>query len=490
MRWLARPRSLLRLIAAMGGVDVARGPTGLNRAGWRRLSDPAFSRRMRRCALAVAAFAASSMALAPTASAQVSNMPASGTPELASTGSPQQIRELVQCGDTMYAVGTFTQIAWNGTVYRRSNVFSFAASAPYTISSWAPRVNGEVNTIAFDGSSCNKAYLGGEFSAVHGTAVKNIAAVDTTTGAVASRFAHSASAEVDTIASAQGHLLVGGFFTSVNGTRQKYFASLSPVTGAVQKFVDLKLSGNYSYCSHKRCAAANNTRVYNQQISHKGSLDLVEGDFTSVGGQPRQQIFMLDLQGPRATVTRWTSPEFSEHCWFTEPFYLRTAAWSPNDSTIYVGTTGFHLYNRTRSSFPLAGLCDAAAAFPARQKTVNPLWINYTGCDSIYASAADASLAYFGGHERWSQNSEGCNFQGPGAYPAQGMEGLDPATGDLYLNAAGTEGYYTRARGLGADDMLITDAGLWIASDDVQNNGQCGGVPGHSGICFLPYGMG
>jgi hypothetical protein len=60
------------------------------------------------------------------------------------------------------------------------------------------------------------------------------------------------------------------------------------------------------------------------------------------------------------------------------------------------------------------------------------------------------------------------------------MEGLSPATGALTFNP-------TRARGLGADDMLITSAGLWIASDNFQGSSQCGGVSSHAGICLLPY---
>ena len=49
-----------------------------------------------------------------------------------------------------------------------------------------------------------------------------------------------------------------------------------------------------------------------------------------------------------------------------------------------------------------------------------------------------------------------------------GMEGLSPTTGALTFNP-------TRARGLGADDMLVTSAGLWIASDNLSNSNQCGG---------------
>lgn len=425
------------------------------------------------------------------ARARVSNVPASGTPTLAFSGKTEQIRQLVQCDGTIYAVGSFTRIEWKGTTYKRQNAFSFSARAPYQVTNWHPDVNGEVNTIGFSGSSCRTAYIGGIFTSVGKTRVKNLAALRTRTGAVDSRFRHRANAEIDTIASHGAHLLVGGFFTSINGSRtHAYMASLDPGTGAVGSFINLHISGSYSYCLRKRCAAANHTRIYNQQISHNGALDLVEGDFTSVEGKARQQIFMLHLRGRQAAVTGWTSPEFREHCWFDEPFYLHAASWSPNDKTVYVATTGFHPYDKSKSSFPLTGLCDAAAAFPASSKSVHQRWINYTGCDSLYATAAGSAMAYFAGHERWSQDAHGCNRQGPNAYPAPGMEGLYPHTGRLFLNQSGTAGYYSRARGLGADDMLLTGEGLWIASDNFENNGQCGGVRGDYGICFLPYSNG
>jgi hypothetical protein len=55
------------------------------------------------------------------------------------------------------------------------------------------------------------------------------------------------------------------------------------------------------------------------------------------------------------------------------------------------------------------------------------------------------------------------------------------------VNSAGSAGYYSRDRGLGADDMLATSAGLWIASDNFDGSQMCGGVENLSGICFLPY---
>jgi hypothetical protein len=427
---------------------------------------------------AVGAAALGMTVFAGTASGSVSPTPAKGTPQLANTGSTQQVRQLVPCGGTMYAVGSFTSITWNGSTFSRNNAFSFRASAPFTVSSWNPNVNGKVNSIAFN-ANCSVAYLGGQFTSVHGTKVTNLAAVSTSTGAVLASFGHDANGQVETLLMTHGHLFTGGYFTKVNGgSAARYMVSLNPSTGSDDGFLRLNISGNYQYCLGTRCAGSNATRVYNQQLSHGGSLDLVEGDFTSVGGRSRQQIFMLNLTGSTAQVTGWTSADFNEHCWFSEPFYLQAASWSPDDSTVYIGTTGFHLYN-WNGSFPLTGICDVAAAYPATQQSVSHKWINYPGCDSLYSTAADASTAYFGGHERWSENPRGCDREGPGAISAPGMEGLSPSTGALIFNP-------TRARGLGADDMLVTDAGLWIASDNMNNASQCGGVFQHAGICFMP----
>lgn len=410
----------------------------------------------------------------------VSATPATSTPHLLTTTSTtEQIRQLVPCGGTMYAVGTFSTIRRGSTNYARTDIFSFSASAPYTVTSWAPKVVGStstgetgtnaVNSIAFAGGNCSVAYIGGHFTSVNGTSVSNIAAISTSTGNVISTFGHSANGGVNTLAAVNGHLLAGGTFTSVNGANVPYMVSLSPSTGKSDGFLNLSISGSM---------------VYNQQLSHGGTLDLVEGAFSSAGGQTRHQMFMLNVGGTKASVTGWYSPDFNVSCVTT--FWARAASWSPDDSTVYVATTGFHISGGS-SNGPQTGPCDVALAYPATQASVNHKWINFTGCDSLYATAADSKGAYFAGHERWSMNQEACDTLGPGGYNAPGMEGLDPANGHLYVNKANTAGFYSRARGLGADDMLFTSAGLWIASDNAFGSSTCGGVSGLAGICFLPY---
>jgi hypothetical protein len=99
--------------------------------------------------------------------------PATGTRVPGAAG---QVRRVVQCGGTMYAVGTFTEISQNGTGYSRDNAFSFSATAPHRITTWAPDVNGTVNSIAVT-SNCSDAYIGGSFTSVNGTAADNLVTV-------------------------------------------------------------------------------------------------------------------------------------------------------------------------------------------------------------------------------------------------------------------------------------------------------------------------
>ena len=418
------------------------------------------------------------------ATGPVSPTPVAGTPTLVATGTiTETIRQVADCGGTMYAVGSFTMISgFNGSstqTFTRNNIFSFSDTAPFTVTSWDPNVNG--------------------------TTVANIAEIDTTTGNVVTGFGHNTGGgHVDTILAvpggANGHLLVGGTFTSINDNKgvNPYYASLDPTTGKDDGFLSLGISGHITFPQVKN----NSTDVYNQQLSHSGSLVLVEGDYTSVGGLNRRQIFMIDVSGTTATVTGWTSPEFDGsdpnatlnpndkyfNCGASHPFYIHAAAWSPDDSEIYIADTGVKpiLWNGT---FPMPGLCDGAAAFPATQTQVFSDWIASDGCDSLYSAAADSSAVYVAGHNRWFNNQNACNRMGSGAIPAPGLAGLTPGAtgGTLIENSTNTAGLYSRSRGHGADDMLLTTAGLWIASDNFGGKTSCGGQPGFSGLCFLPY---
>lgn len=414
---------------------------------------------------------------AEAATGTVSTVPASYTPWLLSSPANQRVWELQQCGGTMFAVGQFTAIGQGGKTYTRSNAFSFSATTG-AVTSWFPNVTGSgnfVHSVALS-PDCSTAYLGGSFSTVNGTAAANIVAVDASTGAVRTGFAHNATNEVDTLQYTHGQVLAGGLFGTINGVARTRFASLDPTSGAVTNYANLAISGAYPNTG---------TKIYNSQLSHSGNKMLVEGVFTSVAGLARQQIFMLDLGSAAATVDAWTSAEFSQPCSPSLSFYVRGANWSPDDASVYIATTGYKPASGPGSSTsdPRAGLCDAAAAFPATSRSVSHKWINYTGCDSYYAVAADANNVYVSGHERWANNPLGCDFAGPGAVSRPGIASLNPSTGQA------TSWNPTRSLGYGTVQLLLTSAGLWVASDDFSNGlaQKCGGFTNHGSICFFPY---
>jgi hypothetical protein len=410
---------------------------------------------------------------------------AKGTPQLSPTKVVEQIRQVAQCGGRMYAVGSFSRISQGTKIYTRHNVFSFKAKRPFTVTPWHPNVNGVVNTIAFNGTHCGKAYLGGSFTKIGKRKVANLAEVRTNhTGRVVKAFKAQPDRAVATLMVWKNHLFTGGFFVTMNGsTRHKYFASLRPKTGTDDGYLSLHISGNYIYKSPRGHEVVDNpTRIFKMQLSHHGTSLLVEGDFLTIGHKARQQIAMLTLGKRHAKTSRWYPKEFNRKCAANQPFYTQDAAWSANDKQVFVATTG-GAPNKGKGSVasqPRSGLCDAAAAFPVKQHKVKHQWINYTGCDSLFAVAADKSTVYIAGHERWVNNRQSCNVMGSRAKEAQGMAGLSPRHGILRYNP-------TRSRGFGADDLLVTHRGLWVASDNFEDAVQCGHDFDHAGLCFLRY---
>ncbi len=398
--------------------------------------------------------------------ATVGTAPASWTPFLRSSPADQVVEELEPCNGTMYAVGTISSVGRGTATYARANAFSFSQTTG-VMTSWAPQVNAPVRSIAFT-PDCSVAYLGGSFTKVNGVAAAHLVAVSTSTGAIRTGFAHTVNGAVNTVRYTHGLVVIGGRFTQVNGVNRSAMASLSPSTGAVTAYLNLAFSGTYPDTGP--------TMVYNSQLSHAGTKLLIEGVFTSIAGRARQQVAVLDLGTTSASVNAWTSSELSQPC--DRAWYGRSAAWSPNDSTIYIATTGANPPTGTGT-----GLCDAVSAFPASATSVQHTWVNYTGCDTYYSVVADADNVYVSGHERWANNPHGCDRAGPGAVSRPGIASMNPTTG------LATPWNPTRSLGHGSHQLLLTPAGLWVASD-TYTDGQaqmCGGKWNHGGICFLPY---
>jgi hypothetical protein len=437
--------------------------------------------------LLVPGTASAAVSYAPPATPQIGGSATSGT-----DGTVEVVRQITQCGNVMYAVGKFTQVRNPNSVtaIARNNAFAFRAGSPYTVLPWNPNVNGQVDTIAClpDGDVA----LGGSFTTVGGAAVRNLAKVDEVTGANQTSFTlHPAGrvAHMEVVRD-QGnalHLLVGGYAAP-------YLRSVNPTTGANQTYLpsNLAISGVYSYDG----VAALTPRIYNMSVYpapyQAGSTTvnpavLMTGIFTSVGGQHHEQLFRLNLTAGTATVSAWSPSELYSHCYRREPFYAQDATFSTDMSRVFVATTGYRLNSElalpsTQRPQVRTGPCDAAIAYQATSETEfsGHTWINYTGCDSLYSIATDASTVFIGGHQRWISNGNACDRLGTGGRAQSGLGELTPASG---ADQPGP----SRGRGLGAADLLRTSAGLWIGSDNQANTAGCGTAKsGRMGICFLP----
>ena len=397
-----------------------------------------------------------------TGGAGVTQTPSPSTPFLVSAKS--NIAQLAQCGSTMYAVGSFSVIGLpGGHAYRRYNAFSFDVRTG-RLTGWRPRTNGAVYSIALT-SDCRTAYLGGSFTKVNSARHPYLAKVDARTGSASRSFAPNPNKYVSSVVRVGKRILVGGRFTEIGGKHRTILASVDGSTGAATSYLVRTITGVLP-------GESGPTRILKMDLSPTGKRLVAMGNFTRVSGHPRRQAFMLKLDGAKVGLSGWTSPAFTKACGKKVPQFVRDAAWSPDGRRIYLAATGGH---------GASAICDSASAYSAASASQKPLWINKTGCDSLYSIAADASTVYFGGHERWINNPLGCDKKGPGASDRPGIGAVAASNGhSLAWNP-------TRSRGIGADDMLRTSAGLWIASDNFYGSTKCGRKT-HPGLCFFPAG--
>ena len=400
------------------------------------------------------------------ASATVSSAASATAPSLV-TGSGSPTTSMIrQCGQQMWAVGSFASVKAAGQpAVTRNNIFAFDLASG-VIAAVNPDVNGPVRTIAFS-PDCSSAYIGGAFTSVGGVASSNIAKIATASGVVDPLFARNASKQVRALAYAGTHLLVGGDFTTINGstgTASAYLTSLSPSTGIPDGYANnMAITGTLPN---------DHTGIRKMWVNPAGSRVAIDGVFTSALGQPRRQAFVVDLAASSLSLDPWFSTTLNQSCTPpSEQFYAQSMAWSPDGAYLYIASTGF----------AGATLCDSVAKFSAAPKAGQlPIWVNKTGGDSLYSVVATLTDVYIGGHERWANNPLGQNSCGTGCVPRPGIGDISATTG------LATSWNPTRSRGHGAQDLFLDSLGdLWVSSDAPLGS-LCAGAP-HPGICEFPH---
>jgi hypothetical protein len=366
------------------------------------------------------------------------------------------VYKMLQVGSTMYAGGDFSKVEDSGrsAIYTRINLFSFDATTG-ALNPFALALDGPVWGLASDGTSL---WVGGEFKHVNGVARRGLAKVNPTTGALDTSFDAGLDGNVQDVQLIAGRLIVGGKLT-------RPLQAVDPATGADTHYLDnLPITGTIS-------AQAGPTDIYRFAVDPAGTHLVGVGNFTTVAGVARPRAFMADLGLTSVTLNPWSYAPMAKMCSHIDlPAQLRDVDFSPDGSYFVMVATGF-IPNAPDQGVTI---CDAAARFNTNAAAPYlPVWINYTGGDTLESVAVTDAAVYIQGHNRWvSSKGRDCT---PGCVAREGIAALAPA------NGAALNWNPTKTRGIGGKDLLLTPAGLWVASDGTAIGGEI-----HERLALLP----
>jgi hypothetical protein len=347
-------------------------------------------------------------------------------------------------------------------------MFAFDATTGAIDPAFNPNMKNTVWSLDTDGTFI---YAGGAFTSVGGNTTNKRVVKLTTTGAVVSTFAPVPNRVVNDLVVRGTRVYIGGGFTSVraNGvtSQRGALAALNSTSGAVLAEVSIPFTGIYDP------ALGGSTNVKRFDVSPDGTRLVAVGNFSTVGGLARVQIAMLNTGAIPATVAPWATNRFDaahNNCAPVFPTFMRDVDFSPDGSYYVVTTTGAFAGGANSGT-----MCDTTSRWETASLSNDPTWADYTGGDTTYGVAVTGSAVYVGGHMRWQNNPFQGDQAGPGAVPRSGIAALDPVNG---LPLSWNPG---RARGVGAQAMYATPAGLWVGSDTTQIGGER-----HGRVALMP----
>ncbi|MDQ3662402.1 MAG: hypothetical protein M3454_15365 [Actinomycetota bacterium] len=409
----------------------------------------------------------------------VSFDPVDATPWLVATEAVPRPRvdTIGQIGSTIFVGGLFNKAARPGGApeYGLSNFMAFDSTAGTLRSALDPNYvdpsfNGPVWAIATLG---NAVYVGGRFSSVNGIVRNGLVKLDAQTGAVDpifnAEFAKGIVRDLQMWTNPDGTWML-----IVGGSISKKLIALDPETGSDTGYFDLNISDPIP-------GAWGRTAVYQLAIDPSGTKLVATGNFLTVDGQARSRLFVANLGRAAATLDDWYYPGFAQPCASDEPrrvAYLQGVDFSPDGAYFVVAATGEHsVYEDEiwpKGDAAYHTVCAAAARFDVSDDD-QPVWINYTGGDSLWAVVVTGAAVYVQGHNRWLDNPYGKNSPEEGAVERSGIGAIDAESGKA-LN------WWPRKPAMmGGKAFLATSTGLWVGSDSERFNNEL-----HRGIAFVP----
>lgn len=401
-------------------------------------------------ALVVGVFAAPVGAVNVVHSAVVSPDPVEWTPNI----QDGQVNIILQLGSKVVVGGTFTTVRrYSNSIWlTRNYLFAFDMFTGVIDPNFVPQLSGEVDALA-PGPDGQSVFVGGQFDSVNGsTASRNLVLLDLTNGQTVPTFKANTNGLVMDLRSRGGKLYASGRFTSIRSTPRSGLARVDPITGAVDPSLDIPFTN----------PQLNGPLILRDiDLTPDGSKLVAVGNFSRVGGIPRNQIAMLDLTTTPVSVSSWQTdmapfvdPANPTSTWCSTSFatWLHGVDISPDGSYFVLVSTGAYRAGR---------LCDTASRWElsATGPGQRPTWMDWTGGDTLWSVSITGTAIYVGGHQRWMNNSYRGDAAGPGAVSRPGIAALDPVNGLPFSWNP------TRDRGAGVFSLPATPDGLWAGDD-------------------------
>ncbi|MCR1782611.1 PKD domain-containing protein [Nocardioides carbamazepini] len=361
---------------------------------------------------------------------------------------------IAEVGRKVFVGGTFTVTQNPGTSAPLPTPYLFAYDRFTGVvdPAFVPALDGSVNALvpSADGTAL---YVAGTFKLAGTAKVRNIIKLDTNTGALVAAFKNpSPNGGILDIALVGNRLLLAGSFTTVATLPRAGLASLDATTGAVDDYLKVAVDTNHNWPSGTAKAPVGVAKL---AASPDGSRVVAIGNFKHADGLDRDQVMLIRLGADNGYVDPdWKTLRYTPACQKNAfDSYMRDVDFSPDGAYFVIATSGAG-YNGT--------LCDSAARFDVAVtgQAVEPTWQAATGADSLLSVAVADNAVYVGGHQKWMNAVQSGSDEQAGQVPRPGLAALDPQNGvPLSWNPG------RHPRGVGAEELLATDNGLYVGSD-------------------------
>ncbi len=413
----------------------------------------------------VQALAPAASAVQTTHAAAVSENPANWTPNVMNG----RVFAILQMGTKVIVGGSFTQVQASGSsqTLTRNYLFAFDMNTGTIDQNFVPQLNNQVEALA-PGPDGQSIFVGGSFSSVNGnTNYRRLVRLTLADGQLVTGFRPNPATTVRALVLRGTWLYVSGTFQQIGGVSRSGLARVDPVTGAIDAAFDVPFTEPQN---------GGDLNVRKIDVTPDGSQLVAIGNFSRVGGLPRNQAAIVDLTANPPSVSSWQTDQFAFFIpnttitWCSAAFwtYMHDVDISPDGTYFVIVTTGAYRANR---------LCDTVTRWElsATGPGQLPTWVDWAGGDTFWGVATTGAAVYAGGHPRWMNNPYRSNVAGPGAVPREGIASLDPINGLPFTWNPG------RARGVGTFDIVGTPDGLFVGSDTDRFGGET-----RRKIAFLP----